>query len=221
MSAAAVLETFDLRADESDFEPVATRLYIELAAEARRLDGADAGEAVRRLENPSSSSREAKKLLYLAVRALEPELVVETGPFNGAASAFLLQALEDNGTGRLVSFDLPDAVDALGVPLPAGRRPGWLVPERLRHRYEVVLGDVRSTLRPRLAAEGAVDLFFHDSLHTARQMLFEYRNAWRRMRSGGLLVSDDVSWNRAFWAFTKLHRVRFGTVGEVGVTRKP
>jgi hypothetical protein len=52
-------------------------------------------------------------------------------------------------------------------------------------------------------------------------MLFEYRVAWRRLRSGGLLLSDDVSWNRAFWAFTKLHQVRFGTVGEVGVTRKP
>jgi predicted O-methyltransferase YrrM len=221
MSAAAVLETFGLRADESAFEPVAERLYAELAGEARRLAGGEAGEAVRRLEDPSPSSREAKKLLYLSVRALEPELVVETGPFNGAASAFLLQALEDNGTGRLVSFDLPDAADALGVPLPDGRRPGWLVPERLRHRYEVVLGDVRSTLRPRLAAEPALDLFFHDSLHTARQMLFEYRSAWRRLRRGGLLVSDDVSWNRAFWAFTKLHRVRFETVGEVGVTRKP
>jgi predicted O-methyltransferase YrrM len=221
MSAAAVLETFGLRADESDFEPVARRLYAELAVKARRLEGSEASEAVRRLEEPSASSREAKKLLYLAVRALGPELVVETGPFNGAASAFLLQALEDNGSGRLVSFDLPDAVDALGFPLPDGRRPGWLVPDRLRHRYDVVLGDVHSTLRPRLAAEPAVDLFFHDSLHTARQMLFEYRVAWGRLRSGGLLVSDDVSWNRAFWAFTKLHRVRFGTVGEVGVTRKP
>jgi predicted O-methyltransferase YrrM len=221
MSAVAVLARFGLTADESEFEPVATRLYAELAAEARRLDGSEADEAVRRLESPSPSSREAKKLLYLAVRALQPELVVETGPFNGAGSAFLLQALEDNGTGRLVSFDLPNAADALGISLPDGRQPGWLVPDRLRHRYEVVLGDVRSTLRPRLAAEPAVDLFFHDSLHTVRQMLFEFRSAWRRLRSGGLLVSDDVSWNRAFWAFTKLHRVRFGTVGEVGVTRKP
>jgi predicted O-methyltransferase YrrM len=221
MSAAAVLETFGLSADESDFDSVSTRLYAELAADARRLEAAEAEEAAQRLEAPSPSSREAKKLLYLAVRALKPELVVETGPFNGTASAFLLQALEDNRAGRLVSFDLPEAVDALGIPLPPGRQPGWLVPDRLRHRYELVLGDVRSTLRPRLATEPPVDLFFHDSLHTVRHMLLEYRIAWRRLRSGGLLVSDDVSWNRAFWAFAKLHRVRFGVVGEVGVTRKP
>ena len=220
MSATEALGALGLSPDGADFEPAAARLYAELAAAARSLSGAEADEAARRLEDPSPSSREAKKLLYLAVRALKPELVVETGPFNGTASAFLLQALEDNGTGRLLSFDLPEAADALKVPLPAGRQPGWLVPDRLRHRYELVLGDVRSTLRPRLDSAPPVDLFFHDSLHTARQMLFEYRVAWRRLRPGGLLVSDDVSWNAAFWAFTKLHRVAFRQVGEVGVTRK-
>jgi predicted O-methyltransferase YrrM len=221
MTTAAVLESFGLEADESLFEPVAARLYAELATEARSLGVAEADEAARRLEAPSPSSREAKKLLYLAVRALEPKVVVETGPFNGASSAFLLQALEDNGIGRLLSFDVSDAADALNVPLPADREPGWLVPDRLRHRFELVLGDTRRTLRGRLAVEPPIDLFFHDSLHTARQMLFEYRVAWRRLRSGGLLLSDDVSWNRAFRVFTRLHRVSFGQVGEVGVTRKP
>src|SRR5919197_1573260 len=153
MSATAALGALGLSPDGADFEPAAARLYPELAAAARhfRVPGTD--EATPRLEAPSPSSREAKKLLYLAVRALRPELVVETGPFNGTASAFLLQALEDNGTGRLLSFDLPNAADALNVPLPAGREPGWLVPDRLRHRYELVLGDVRTTLRSRLEAE--------------------------------------------------------------------
>jgi predicted O-methyltransferase YrrM len=215
------LSALGLQANDEEFEQAASALYPELAAAARGAGGPEGDEAARRLEDPSPSSREAKKLLYLAVRALKPELVVETGPFNGTASAFLLQALEDNGAGRLLSFDLPDAADALDVRLPAGREPGWLVPDRLRRRFELVLGDTRTTLRPRLAAEPPVDLFLHDSLHTTRQMLFEYRAAWRRLRPGGLLLSDDVSWNRAFWAFTKVHRVPFQHVGEVGVTRKP
>ena len=220
-TAPEALAALGLVVNEAAFEPVASALYPELAAAARDAGGEEANEAARRLEDPSLSSREAKKLLYLAVRALRPELVVETGPFNGTASAFLLQALEDNGTGRLLSFDLRDAADALQVRLPEGREPGWLVPDRLRHRFELVLGDVRSTLRPRLAGERPLELFFHDSLHTVRQMLFEYRVAWRRLRPGGLLVSDDVSWNRAFWAFTTLRRVPYRQVGEVGVTRKP
>src|SRR5206468_2738116 len=114
--------------------------------------------AATRAAGHSESSEEGKKLLYAAVRALRPRVVVETGPFNGASSTFLLHALEANGEGRLISFDLPDAVDALGVPLPEGKQPAWLVPDKLRPRFELVLGDTRATLRPRLAREGGVDL---------------------------------------------------------------
>jgi predicted O-methyltransferase YrrM len=220
-SVAEALSALGLQPNDEEFETAASALYPELAGAARGAGGPEGDEAARRLEDPSPSSREAKKLLYLAVRALRPELVVETGPFNGTASAFLLQALEDNGAGRLLSFDVPQAADALRVPLPTGREPGWLVPDRLRSRFELVLGDVHATLRRRLQAEPPVDLFFHDSLHTTRQMLFEYRVAWSRLRSGGLLVSDDVFWNLAFWSFTKRHRVAFRHIGNVGITRRP
>ena len=212
---------FDAVAFEPEFDGLAPGLYAELAAAARAVPGEAAAEAAARLERPSPGSREAKKLLYLAVRALEPELVVETGTFNGAAAAFMLRALEANGRGRLLAFDVSDAADALGVPLPAGREPGWLVPAALRGRYTVVLGDVRRTLAARLAAEGPVDLFVHDSLHTLRHMLFEYRVAWRALRPGGLLVSDDVFWNLAFWLFTTRHRVPFRHTATTGATRKP
>jgi predicted O-methyltransferase YrrM len=211
----------ELRSHEGDFEALAPSLYSELAAAAREADGTEAEEAERRLEQPSDTSRRAKKLLYLTVRVARPELVVETGTFNGAASAFLLQALEDNGSGRLLSFDLSEAADALQVRVPAGRLPGWLIPGPLRPRFELVLGDARRTLAPRLAGEPPVGVFFHDSVHTTGQMLFEYRTVWRRLQPGGVLVSDDVFWNLAFWAFTKSHRVPFRHIGTVGVTRKP
>jgi predicted O-methyltransferase YrrM len=216
-SADEALGALGLRAPTGEFEQVAPRIYEQLAASAR-----EAGDelAATRAAGHSESSEEGKKLLYLAVRALRPRLVVETGPFNGASSTFLLHALEANGgDGRLLSFDLPDARDALGVPIPAGREPAWLVPRELRHRVELVLGDTRQTLRRRLEGE-TVDLFFHDSLHTTRHMLFEFRVAWRRLRPGGLLVSDDVFWNPAFWLFTQVHRVPFRHIGTMGVTRK-
>jgi predicted O-methyltransferase YrrM len=217
-TAVEALAALGLRAPGEEFEEVAPRIYEQLAETARK-----AGDelAATRAAGHSESSEEGKKLLYLAVRALRPRLVVETGPFNGASSTFLLWALEENGgEGRLVSFDVPDARDALGVPIPEGREPAWLVPDELRHRFELVLGDTRQTLRRRLAAE-TVDLFFHDSLHTTRHMLFEFRVAWRRLRRGGVLVSDDVFWNPAFWLFTQVHRVPFRHIRTMGVTRKP
>ena len=203
---------------ERDFEAVAGVLYPRLLARAQSVGDA---EAERRLAAPSSSSRDAKRLLYLAVRILRPALVVETGPFNGTSSAFLLAALDDNGHGRLVSFDVPAAKDAIGVPIPTGLEPGWLVPDELRPRFALVLGDIRETLGPWLATEKPIDLFLHDSLHTLRHMLFEYRLAWRHLRPGGLLVSDDVFWNPAFWLFTRRHRVPFSHIGTIGLVRKP
>ena len=216
-TAVGALAALGLAAPAGEFEQVAPRIYGQLAQTAR-----EAGDelAATRAAGHSESSEEGKKLLYLSVRALRPRLVVETGPFNGASSTFLLQALEANGEGRLLSFDLPDARDALGYPIPEGREPAWLVPDELRDRFELVLGDTRKTLRARLARE-TVDLFFHDSLHTTRHMLFEFRVAWRRLRSGGVLVSDDVFWNPAFWLFTQVHRVPFRHIGTMGVTRKP
>jgi predicted O-methyltransferase YrrM len=208
----------ELRALVHEFEGLARRVYEQLAETAR---GAGDELAATRAAGHSESSEEGKKLLYVAVRALRPRVVVETGPFNGASSTFLLRALEANGgDGRLVSFDLPDARDALGFPIPEGREPGWLVPDDLLPRFELVLGDTRQTLRRRLRGE-SVDLFFHDSLHTTRHMLFEFRTAWRHLRRGGVLVSDDVFWNPAFWLFTRAHRVPFRHIGTMGVTRKP
>jgi predicted O-methyltransferase YrrM len=205
----------ELRQYERDFDELAPALYAGLAERARA--GGDELAASRAAAH-SESSAEGKKLLYVGTRAIRPRTVVETGPYNGASSAFLLRALEDNGDGRLHSFDLPEARDALGHP--AGREPGWLVPDELRHRFEVTLGDTRETLGPALGRLGEIDLFFHDSLHTARHMLFEFRAAWPHLRAGGVLVSDDVFWNPAFLLFTRLHRVPFRHIGTMGVTRK-
>jgi predicted O-methyltransferase YrrM len=205
----------ELHVFEADFERAAPHLYAQLA-EAAHAGGDELAAA--RATGHSESSEEGKKLLYVSVRTLQPRTVVETGTFNGASSTFLLRALEDNGAGRLRSFDLHDARDALGHP--AGREPGWLVPDELRHRFDVTLGDTRETLRPALRRLGEIDLFFHDSLHTARHMLFEFRAAWPHLRAGGVLVSDDVFWNPAFLLFTRLHRVPFRHIGTMGVTRK-
>jgi predicted O-methyltransferase YrrM len=202
---------------EQEFEAAAPALYDQLAGTAR---SARAKEAEERATHPTASSTEAKKVLYVTVRALRPDVVVETGVFNGAASTFLLAALEQNGSGQLLSFDLPDARDALGVRLPQGLEPGWLVPSHLRHRFELVLGDIRETLRPRLAVCGGVDVFLHDSLHTLPHMLFEYRAAWQYLKAGGVLISDDVAWNPAFWLFTKWHRTPVAQIASLGLTRK-
>jgi methyltransferase family protein len=93
----------------------------------------------------------------------------------------------------------------LGDPqyLPPDKPPGWIVPDWLKSRWDLRIGDSR-VLLPKLFAEiGRADVFVHDSLHTYDQMLLEYRTAYPFLKPGGLLLSDDAAWNRAFLEFCK------------------
>jgi Methyltransferase domain len=46
-----------------------------------------------------------------------------------------------------------------------------------------------------------IDMFLHDSGHTHWHMRWEFREFWRRLSNGGLLVSHDVHMNAAFAKF--------------------
>jgi predicted O-methyltransferase YrrM len=211
----------ELDALERDYASVAAEMFPRLLERAREV-GAPVPAA--KLARPELPAHDAKKLLYLAVRLAGPEVVVETGTFNGTYSTFILLALRDNGRGRLVSLDLPARTpipNAIDHPLPPECEPGWIIPDELRERFELVVGDARRTLPPVLERLGGIDLFFHDSLHTTRHMLFEYRRAWLALRPGGLLLSDDAFMTPAFWWFTRRRRVPLFHAGAVGVTRKP
>lgn len=120
-------------------------------------------------------------LWYVLARALKPRLAVETGVFDGLGSLLLLRALERNSAegvdGRLLSIDLDPGA-------------GWLVPERLRGRWELVRGDILEDLEPALAGR-AVDLFVHDSVHTEEFQRFEFELALRQ--AGPLLCVVDSS----------------------------
>ncbi|HEX2221390.1 MAG TPA: class I SAM-dependent methyltransferase [Candidatus Limnocylindria bacterium] len=126
------------------------------------------------------------KVVYALVRLKRPASVVETGVHDGLSSALILRALERNEAGSLISIDLPSTDLPIGV---AG--PGWLIPDRLKQRWRLELGDARRLL-PRVAAEAApIGLFLHDSDHSRAHREFEFRTVRPAMAPDGLLVSDD------------------------------
>jgi predicted O-methyltransferase YrrM len=93
-----------------------------------------------------------------------------------------------------------------------------MVPDAYRDRFEVWNGDAK-TLLPKLVDKvGSIDLFYHDSDHTYNHMMFEFREAKRKLKSGGLIVGDDVSWNASVWDFADEHGVpSYNFKGAVGV----
>jgi len=145
------------------------------------------------------------EFLYAAVRSIKPAVVVLTGVFDGHSDAAILRAMQRNETGQLISIDLPaisaiaNATDAMkDTALPSGQQPGWVVPDFLRSRYDLRLGDSRALLPQVLEEYPNIDFFVHDSLHTYRHQLFEYTTAWPAICEGGMLMSDDILYNMAF-----------------------
>jgi len=135
---------------------------------------------------------------YVVCRAMQPAVVLETGVGYGVTSAFFLQALAVNAKGRLWSIDLP--------PLSADseRQSGVLVPNELRSRWNICRGRARDVLPKVLSDVKEVNVFLHDSLHTYRNMAFEFQTVWPRLRAGGVLLSDDVGMNGAFEDFCSM-----------------
>ena len=151
-------------------------------------------------------------LLYLLVRTLRPDFVVETGVDQGVSSYFILEALCKNGHGRLLSIDI-------GGKTRSGNPVGWLVPGDMRDRWTLILQPSQVAL-PQIEEEP--DLFLHDSLHTFHHMMLEFEWAARRLRQGGILVSDDIGDNEAFRLFIASRHGKFTPISErvVGVAMK-
>ncbi len=136
-------------------------------------------------------------VLYLLIRLIKPDNVVETGVASGASSSYILQAMSDNQKGRLDSIDIGPS------DFPEGKQLGFVVPDNLRQRWHLHLGDARDLLEPLLNRIGPIDCFIHDSLHTYEHMLWEFRTVWKHLCPKGLFLSHDVGANRAFFDFMK------------------
>ena len=163
----------------------------------------------------SGFSRAAE--LYVLVRAVKPGVIVETGVDSGVSSSYILRALAANGAGTLHSIDLPNAD---GGRLAEGRSSGWLVPDALRGRWKLSLGDSRQLLPELLASLDRIDLFFHDGDHSLENMSFELEQAFPRLGAGGLLVCDDSTLHTAWDDFCAKHQLSPNRIVHMGVVRK-
>jgi hypothetical protein len=146
----------------------------------------------------SDADESLARAVWCTVLHKRPEVVVETGVARGVVSRIILEALEAGGRGHLWSVDLPH-------PFERGlhTQTGVAVPDRLRARWTYVEGSSRRRL-PHLVRElGAVDVFVHDSLHTARNTRFEMDQIAGVLTPGGVMLVDDISTHQGFAPWTR------------------
>lgn len=185
-------------------------LVDALNARLKEEFSALAGQRVRGKEAVPGGMRTLHaELLWVIVRSQKPKKVVETGVCNGLSSAVLLEAIAKNGSGLLVSVDLPEFTDAQlnrfdvwdgkgGAAIPAGNDVGWLVRPEHRPSWRLELGPCQELLLPLLEELMPIDLFIHDSEHSYDNQLFEFRAGFEALRPGGVLVATDITWSDAF-----------------------
>ena len=126
--------------------------------------------------------------------------MIETGVAHGVTSQIVLGALRQNDLGHLWSIDLPFPFDHR-----LHGETGIVVTDACRARWSYLEGSSMQRL-PRLVAEvGHVELFIHDSLHTAKNTLFEMEQAASAMRTGGFMMVDDIHSHIGFNTFAKRH----------------
>ncbi|MBX8632006.1 MAG: class I SAM-dependent methyltransferase [Thermoplasmata archaeon] len=137
-------------------------------------------------------------ILYAVTRVLRPSFCVETGVGPGVSSTFFLSALEKTGHGHLHSIDIGEKYGEEAETYPVG----FLVPEELKNRWTLHVGDSRRLLVPLLNRLRTIDLFLHDSSHETEHVMFELTAAWRHMKKGIIFV-DNSSWTDAPELFSR------------------
>lgn len=148
------------------------------------------------------------KFMYVLCRAVKPQTVIETGVRYGAFDAHVLAAMEKNGEGTLYSIDIPEAVKKYEL--------GYLIPENLRDRWELRIGDSKEVL-PELVEElETVDIFLHDSLHRPEYMRAEYNSVFPALSGKGVLASHDVFMTDTFQSFADENGLDWRRINNLG-----
>ena len=159
-------------------------------------------------------------LLYAATILARPHSVVETGVALGWSSLAILAALRRNGSGRLVSVDMP---------YPRRKNEPWVgavVPDALRAGWQLIrLPDRPGVKRAIRAVGGSIDLAHYDSDKSYQGRMYAYPLLWKALAPGGLLISDDVQDNFAFREFCVRRGIGFHIIRSgnkfAGIARKP
>ena len=154
--------------------------------------------------------------VYAVTRAMRPDVFVESGILHGLTSIFILDALEKNGHGQLISADLPSYPetgpsnrDGCVAVLPRGKEPGWVVPETKAGSWRKLNGASASVLPSVLNECEQIDIFLHDSEHTTKTMCEELQLGWKHLRKGGIIICDNSDMSSAFHDLVGHHQCRF------------
>jgi predicted O-methyltransferase YrrM len=139
------------------------------------------------------------RLLYFIVRYVRPDTVVETGVSVGYSSQAILSALAINGNGHLYSSELQYLHDQ-----ESHRYIGFLVDTELKERWTLLTEGDRINLVEIGKQVDRINIFHYDSDKSISGRIFACKMALDRMRTGDIIVLDDVNDNDHLMSLSNL-----------------
>ena len=154
-------------------------------------------------------------LIYVLIRYLKPQHILETGVFYGGNTTFLLAAAQKNEFGTVHSIDLPDSkIRALHIETGQSHArhslvgdselydealaPGFIIPNYLKGRWQFIEGSSLDII-PNLKHE--FGFYLHDSDHSFAFLNKELSIASKRLTDQAIVVVDDLNWSNSFFKF--------------------
>lgn len=189
---------------------------------AQTFEDAPKPDVIQQLRKAAKGGGGDVRVLHFLTRLLRPEVAVETGVAAGWSTVAILTAMEENGFGQLWSSDL--TYERRG----AGRfdlDPGVLVPDRLRNRWTLLTEGDEVNIPEILRAVRKIDLVHYDSDKSVRGRRSVFSEVVPRLRSGAVIVVDDIGDNGHFRSLWRSLRwpgcvLQKGT-GHVGILTHP
>ncbi|MCX5694695.1 MAG: class I SAM-dependent methyltransferase [Candidatus Omnitrophica bacterium] len=165
--------------------------------------------------------------LYLLTKIIRPRVIIETGSNIGFSSSFIALAVKENNNNckfytidpyleyewKAMSFYEHSQArkQKINYSKVIGRcAPLAIVPADLKEHIILKSGYSRDVLPGLLKENEIVDIFFHDSDHGYRNMVWECASALPQVSPGGYVLVHDINLNVAF-------KKMFGDAGGVEI----
>jgi len=144
---------------------------------------------------PTSVNPSVAEDLYRLVRKIRPALVFEIGCYVGFSTLHMAQALKENGSGRLVSFDLNTSVASDNIK-----------EARLSDYVEFVQGNSSVMAKQYFLDHSGekIDLVFIDGDHTRRGCVRDFNALHDHIRKGGYIIFHDIYPEMCGWQGPRL-----------------
>ena len=138
-------------------------------------------------------------LIYNLVIFFRPKKIIEFGVASGWSSLSILSGCYDNKYGKLTSIDMPYYFKGSKLLI------GNLVNKKLKKKWKLIISPQINILK-RLK-KNFYNFCHYDSDKTYQGRMYAYEKIWISLKKNGILISDDISDNMAFFDFCKKYKL--------------